>query len=305
MSAIAPALYAVVSNPATAFAQPEDAKELKHHLKRGKGFTNPWPSFEVLGVFELGWMMAKYDSYAILYSYFYGANIMLRRRLTGQINIPDTTPPTVNVRKPDFLSDRTTTKLRATWLGHACYYVEFPGGFRVLFDPVFEPCCSPINISILKRYTPIPCEIEDIPIIDAVVISHSHYDHLSHPSIMRIHKKHPNAHFFVGLGLQKWFNDSGIHSVTELDWWQSREIKLSKHEGEKVSVNESGSGKTEDSGTVSATIHALPCQHVSGRTAFDRNRTLWASWAVESGGANVYFAGFVSLPPSSSFAAVY
>ena len=128
--------------------------------------------------------------------------------------MPDTTPPTVPIRTPEFLPTRHTTKLRATWLGHACYYVEFPGGFRVLFDPVFEPCCAPVNLKSLKRYTDPPCEIEDLPHIDAVVISHNHYDHLSYPSIQRIKKHFPNAHFFAPLGNKKWFLDSGVQNVT-------------------------------------------------------------------------------------------
>src|ERR1700709_1667496 len=67
-----------------------------------------------------------------------------RRLLTGKVQWPDTTPPTVTVIEPTFLPSRTASQsLRATWLGHACYYVEFPGGLRVLFDPVFEDRCSP------------------------------------------------------------------------------------------------------------------------------------------------------------------
>ena len=64
-----------------------------------------------------------------------------RRRLRGIANVPNTAPPTVTVRKPDFLPSRSTDTLRATWLGHACYFVEFPEGFRVLFDPVFSERC--------------------------------------------------------------------------------------------------------------------------------------------------------------------
>lgn len=102
-----------------------------------------------------------------------------RRRITGTGKSPDTTPPTVPVRKPSFPTLRDTPNLRATWLGHACYYVEFPGGLRVLFDPVFEARCSPFTWLGPKRYTEVPCEVEDIPTVDAVIISHSHYDHLS------------------------------------------------------------------------------------------------------------------------------
>ncbi|KAF2244087.1 Metallo-hydrolase/oxidoreductase [Trematosphaeria pertusa] len=221
-----------------------------------------------------------------------------RRRLSGQMHMPDTTPPTVPIRTPEFLPSRATKKLRATWLGHACYYIEFPSGLRVLFDPVFEDCCAPINLKNLKRYTPPPCEIEDLPVVDAVIISHNHYDHLSYPTIKRIHTKFPNVHFFAPLGNKKWFEKCGVRNVTELDWWESRDVRLEtykdKEEGESgsdgLSVTKSGEGNKEEGG-ITATIGALPCQHVSARTPFDKCKTLWASWSLESGGAKVWFAG--------------
>src|SRR5688572_3147533 len=99
---------------------------------------------------------------------------LIRPLITGQLKMPDTTPPTVNVTKPDFLPPGVKpTALRATWLGHACYYVEFPSGLRVLFDPVFEDRCSPFSFMGPKRFTPRPCDIADIPAVDAVAISHS------------------------------------------------------------------------------------------------------------------------------------
>ena len=160
-SAIMSALTsAVVSSPNTLSASPSDVAGKAHHNKHGKGFVNPWPSYIERSGPRLGLMM-------------------LWRLLTGKFKSPDTTPPTVPIRKPSFLPTRQTDCLRATWLGHACYYVEFPSGLRVLFDPVFTERCSPFSFMGPKRFTEMPCEVEDIPFIDAVVISHSHYDHLS------------------------------------------------------------------------------------------------------------------------------
>ncbi|KAF2025993.1 Metallo-hydrolase/oxidoreductase [Setomelanomma holmii] len=277
-------LYAAVSNPSQIAAEPEDAKDKRHHLKNGKGFTNPWESYQELTF----WGFAKASLWYLM--------ISPRRRVTGQAKRPDTTPPTVPVRAPTFLPSRETPKLRATWLGHACYYIEFPGGLRVLFDPVFEDCCAPINLKNLKRYTPPPCEIEDLPIVDVVVISHSHYDHLSYPTVLRIQKKFPEAHFFAPLGNKKWFEKCGVKKVTELDWWETRDVRLEKTVGAEkdrsVSVSASEAEDIRDEkGSIVATIGALPCQHVSARTPFDKNKTLWASWSVESGGSKVYFAG--------------
>ena len=224
-----------------------------------------------------------------------------RSRISGEWKNPDTTPPTVSVIDPKFLSTRSESKpdvLRATWLGHACYYVEFPGGLRVLFDPVFEDRCSPLSFAGPKRYTPMPCKIEDLPIVDLVVISHSHYDHLSHPTVVALHQAHPKAHFMVGLGLKKWFEDSGIKNVTEMDWWEDVDLKMSRETGEKrvsdVSEITTPSTRTPavQSGVeITAQISCLPCQHASARTAFDKGHTLWASWSIRSGGKSVWFGG--------------
>ena len=180
--------------------------------------------------------------------------------------------------------------MRATWLGHACYYVEFPGGMRVLFDPVFEDRCSPFSWLGPKRYTEIPCEIEELPFVDAVAISHNHYDHLSLPTVKRIHQKYPGCHFFAPLGNKKWFSQQGIHNMTELDWWEERDIVLSPTDNDKSETTAVGESAAKPSDIVGR-IGCLPCQHTSARTLWDRSKTLWSSWSVESGGCKVYFAG--------------
>lgn len=225
------------------------------------------------------------------------ADLSSRRYISGKMKSPDTTPPTVTVVTPTFLPTRTSSSsLRATWLGHACYYVEFPSGLRVLFDPVFEDRCSPFSSIGPKRFTSAPCAITDIPIVDLVVISHSHYDHLSHPTVLSLAKKHPNAQFLVGLGLKKWFNECGITNVVEMDWWDDIDITLSPLTGEKrISTTSSataGSGNTSTPDKdITTRISCLPCQHTSARTAFDKGATLWCSWGVSSGGKSVWFGG--------------
>lgn len=207
------------------------------------------------------------------------------------------------MRKPSFLKERDVHNLRATWLGHACYLIEFPGGLRVLFDPVFTHRCSPLSWLGPGRYTEAPCAIADIPIVDAIVISHSHYDHLSYPTVVDISHRHPNAQFFVPLGNKAWFEKCGINKVTELDWWETRTLKLAKQKeqggaettGSTVESESEGLRKRGTSNDMEAVIGCLPCQHVSARTPFDKNKTLWASWSVESGGKKVYFAGWVLL----------
>jgi L-ascorbate metabolism protein UlaG (beta-lactamase superfamily) len=143
-----------------------------------------------------------------------------------------------------------------------------------------------------KRYTPVPCHIKDLPVVDLVVISHSHYDHLSHPTVMELHKAHPNAQFLVGLGLKKWFHECGIENVEELDWWTDIDVTLSPKTGEKrISTTSNSSSPPRASEDITARISCLPCQHTSARTAFDKGVTLWCSWAVTSGGKSVWFGG--------------
>lgn len=77
--------------------------------------------------------------------------------------------------------------------------------------------------------------------------------------------------------------------VTELDWWESREVRLEEVAAAGGNKGSGNAGAGEEG--ILATIGALPCQHVSARTPFDKCKTLWASWSVESGGAKVYFAG--------------
>lgn len=244
---------------------PAEALSNPHHiLKRGgniSGFKNPYPSW------------SNPPSVTNMWSTVFWPTI------TGDLKWPDTKPPTVPVVPPQWLPARDASdKLRATWLGHACYYVEFPSGLRVLFDPVFEDRCSPFTFMGPKRFTPKPCDLKDIPVVDAVVISHSHYDHLSHSSVLEIQKHHPDVQFFVGLGLESWFRKSGLQNVTELDWWEDATLTVTAPiNGEKKSI--------------SAQISCLPCQHTSARTAFDKDTTLWCSWGVKSGDKNVWFGG--------------
>ncbi|KPI44355.1 N-acyl-phosphatidylethanolamine-hydrolyzing phospholipase D [Cyphellophora attinorum] len=254
-------LYAAsVASPAVAGTKPDDdfTKNKVWHLKHG-GFENPWPSWQAMS----GPSIMK---------------AMISRRFSGASNSPDTTPP-------------PNQKLRATWLGHACYYVEFPGGLKVLFDPVFEDRCSPFSWLGPKRYTPPPCEVTDIPTIDAVIISHNHYDHLSLPTVTKISKQYPDVHFFVPLGNKKWFKESNIHNVTELDWWDEVDLTLTPKSGKDRSPSVTSADEPKPEGAITARIGSLPCQHMTARSLTDRCATLWSSWSVTSGGKSIWFGG--------------
>lgn len=140
-----------------------------------------------------------------------------------------------------------------------------------------------------KRFSPAACSVDDIPELDAVFISHNHHDHLSLPSVKELAARFPRLHFFVGRGLAQWFHDSGITSVTEMDWWHDAEVVLQKLLGPQV--GEAGQEVAGAPEQIQARVSCLPSQHGSLRSGFDYAKSLWASWGVSSGGKSVWFAG--------------
>lgn len=243
----------------------------------------------------------------------------------------------LNVRMPGFGEDERVKRgmigkggegegegeeknLRTTWLGHASFYVEFPGGLRVLFDPVFTPRCSPLSFLGPKRYTPPACGVRDLPRVDVVVISHCHYDHLSYPTLVEIRERWKgDVLFCVPLGVREWFVKNGFEEarVLELDWWEERDVEISlgverdyvdENENENVDNTTAATAAAEEEREqqhkISATISCLPSQHMAARTPFDKAQTLWSSWSITSGNKKVWFAGdtgYRSIPkPSSS-----
>jgi N-acyl-phosphatidylethanolamine-hydrolysing phospholipase D len=116
---------------------------------------------------------------------------------------------------------KTTPGLRFIWIGHASCLVQMDD-FMFLTDPAFSDRCG-ITANIgPKRYRPPALTVDDLPDkLEAIVISHNHYDHLDYPSVMSLHKRYGNAlTWFCGLGVRQWFRDCHIENVVELDWWE-------------------------------------------------------------------------------------
>lgn len=163
------------------------------------------------------------------------------------------------------------TGLRVTWLGHSTVLIELDG-MRVLTDPVWGERASPWSFAGPKRFQPVPAPIAALPKLDAVIVSHDHYDHLDYPTIVELAKQ--EVPFFTSLGvgahLEKW----GVppERITELDWWESVQLR---------------GGKLQ--------LTAAPAQHFSGRAMGDRNATLWSSFAIKSDRHQVFFSGDTGL----------
>ena len=163
------------------------------------------------------------------------------------------------------------TGLRATWLGHSTVLIEIDGR-RVLTDPVWGQRASPFGFAGPKRFQPVPVPITGLPSLDAVIISHDHYDHLDHESILALPPS--GVPFITSLGVGAHLESWGVPAdrITELDWWESVEIGGIR-------------------------ITAAPSQHFSGRGARDRNRTLWSSFAVRGPRRSFFFSGDTGLTP--------
>lgn len=168
---------------------------------------------------------------------------------------------------PHLLASPASTP-RLTWLGHASFLYQY-GAVSLLTDPVFSERCSPLQFVGPRRHTPVPLQVADLPPVTDVLISHNHYDHLDETTVRDLHRRFGEGlRFHVPTGVASWFHKRGINNVSELGWWQW---------GEERERN--------------MTLYCLPTQHFSGRSATDRNTSLWCSWIVDIGRQRLYFAG--------------
>ncbi|KAI0785764.1 N-acyl-phosphatidylethanolamine-hydrolyzing phospholipase D [Abortiporus biennis] len=246
-------------------------KRPSHHANNSRNkFVNPWSSFAA----PTGSQLFKF----MISSIFHAPK-----------------PPTdinalVNLRSPDWGRDFGSDEIKATWLGHACFLVEFPTpkgasrGPRILFDPVFSPKCSPISFLGPTRYT---------------------QSSTDSTTLKYLFKKY-TPHVFAPLGNDGYLKsicipDTHIHTS---DWWDSSLMSLTIPSfNSPPTVNESeGTSHSNPGVKTEIKITCTPSQHTSNRGLFDRWSTLWSSWVIEScsmehDGAmatshkKVYFAG--------------
>ncbi len=152
-----------------------------------------------------------------------------------------------------------------TWYGHSAFLIEFEGK-RILIDPMLGEVASPIPFGSARWPYEEPIPMDELKDIDILIISHDHYDHLDHGTIIAL--KDEVKHFYTALGVGSHLKRWGVSAerITELDWWESAD-----QEGVHL---------------VSA-----PARHFSGRGITDRNCTQWASWVIKGENHNLYFSG--------------
>ena len=173
----------------------------------------------------------------------------------------------IDVQKIDSINIANyNASTRFIWFGHSTFLLQIEGK-NILIDPMFGDVPAPNPLLGSKRFSnELPIEIEKLPQIDAVLITHDHYDHLDYESIQKLKSKVKMFYTPLGVGihLKSW----GIkeEQIIELDWWQ------------EVNLDE-------------LTIRSTPAQHFSGRGLTDREKTLWCSWIIQSDNENLFFSG--------------
>lgn len=190
---------------------------------------------------------------------------MLKRQFFGdEVRHPVGAVPVVTRTKNDYATP-PASGLRATWIGWSSVLVEIDGQV-VLTDPIWSERCSPSTLVGPKRFHAPPIALEELPHVDAVVISHDHYDHLDMDAIRFLAKR--GTHFAVPLGtgahLERW----GVPAaqIHDLDW-------------------------NESFRTGDLTLTATPARHYGGRNPRRPNAMLWSSWVVKGPRHRFFFSG--------------
>ncbi len=185
--------------------------------------------------------------------------------LGGARRVPRAPLPSLNPL--DAWRNPASSGLRATWLGHSTVLIEIDG-VRVLTDPVWGPRASPSQFIGPKRFQPVPIPLKALPLVDLVIVSHDHYDHLDYPTIRALTKR--DVPFVTSLGVGAHLEAWGVDPkrITELDWWESFTLPNAE-----------------------LAVTAAPSQHFSGRAMHDRNATLWSSLVIKTPRHAVFFGG--------------
>lgn len=163
-------------------------------------------------------------------------------------------------------------QVRVTWIGHATVLIQL-AGLNVLTDPVWSERCSPVGLMGPRRFVPPPIEIDALPPVHAVLLSHDHYDHLDRSTVRALHARFADGlTWLTPLSYRDWLARLGIHRVVERDWWEAAELP---------------------GGTFEAV--SVPARHWTRRRPLGTNRRLWCGWVLkpagDRAGPRVWFAG--------------
>lgn len=234
------------------------APDRAHHAQ-GERFRNPWPGGRPTSLTGLPVWVAQRTA----------------KKVRG---VMPADPPAgaFAAASPDFARPRAhPSDCHITWIGHSTCLLQV-GGLNVLTDPIWSDRASPVPWAGPRRVVPAPLPLAELPPLDLVLLSHNHYDHFDVPTVAALVRVFPRAAWAVPLRMAEVLRGIGAGPVTEFDWWERKDL-----------ATEGGV----------ATVTAVPAQHFSGRTPFDRDATLWCGYALEAGSRRVLFAGDTGLHP--------
>jgi L-ascorbate metabolism protein UlaG (beta-lactamase superfamily) len=206
-----------------------------------KGFKNIEPTV----------MMAEGVSYPAMLKEFFSKGI-------------DRSPTTILPSVKTNLDELANNCL--VWFGHSSYFLRVANK-NILVDPVLSERASPVQFAGIRAYRGANVyQSTDIPLLDAIIVTHDHYDHLDHHTIKRLH--HRTKMFYTALGVGQHLERWGVppEKIVEMDWWEHRSV----FDGVE--------------------LVATPARHFSGR-GLVRNKTLWSSFVIRSGDFNIFIGG--------------
>jgi len=168
-------------------------------------------------------------------------------------------------RTPRLPADIPIGKMAATFVGHATFLLQLQG-FNILTDPVFSERASPVPWAGPRRIRPPALSLDHLPVIDVVLLSHNHYDHLD-LTALRWLAHHRRPLIVTTLGNKLWLEARGVTNVVELDWWQTQRV------------------------SPDCEVTCTPAQHFSARLPWDRCKTLWGGFSLRTAAGRIFFTG--------------
>lgn len=182
--------------------------------------------------------------------------------------------------------------LRITWMGHSSLLIEI-GGHRILTDPVWSERASLVSFAGPKRFYAPTLALEDLPPLDAILLSHDHYDHLDRATVQRLQAtQSAHVRFICSVGIGNHLKSWGVarERITELNWGQTTSLSSTGRNRlwreHPFGIFYSGNFHSGD-----CKITATPARHFSGRGLWSRNETLWSSFVIRCGTHNLFFGG--------------
>ena len=182
-------------------------------------------------------------------------------------------PPGPFRTDPSIYTTAPASGLRVTWFGHSSLLLEIDGA-RVLIDPVWDERASPWQRFGPRRFFAPTMPLEEMPALDAILISHDHYDHLGAESVRTLTRVQPDVRWITSLAVGAELQRFGVapESITELDW-------------------------TDSTAVGALTITAVPSRHFSGRKLSNRFETLWGSFILKGIDHNVFYGADTGMWP--------